>query len=422
VTLALALAAAHTACADAQDDEVHFGGGPTVYRNYDLRPLTDDGLIAAAIVGLSTVETLRVTDDLPVATPVVAPDAEPACDRMPVAVVPGDYDGDGVSDLWAHEACGGNWISTGPAYPSGLASAGLVPTDPGPYEFVDYFDTPEGAIVLGGVTHAAYMLRRTGSMWSEAAWLSIPAFVGVRVANLWAPMNLSGMVPEFLFQGHETLYVVTALASELVIARTLTQVLEAPFVQPFAAFDHLVALDSTACPGVALGIGVFQAEAGDIPRRIQMVRLDDITYRVSEPPMGLDSVITFSVVRTDDGTLLVGALGRRDDQHIFALGALEQCEELAILAELEIEFHPKTPPLPKGYDRSSILLTDAVRFVPFATAGRATFAHYDGYDLRVVEAQQTGFGWQLEERHHEIHSQRNDSSFDERVTDDTSGL
>ena len=133
VTLAISLAVGLVACQEVSDHSVHqFGGGPTVYTNYDLRPINDEGLAASVVVGFSTVETLQVTDDAPSANPVVAPAAVPPCDRMPVAIVPGDYDDDGMRDLWTQEACGGNWVSTGPGYAPGLPSTALVPTDPGP--------------------------------------------------------------------------------------------------------------------------------------------------------------------------------------------------------------------------------------------------------------------------------------------------
>lgn len=419
--MALALAAAHPACTNARDTSKTFGGGPTVYRNYDLRPMTPDGLMAAAVIGFSTVETLRVTDEMPAAAPVVAPVTKPPCDGMPVAIVPGDYDADGVLDLWTQEPCG-NWISTGPDYRLGVMSAALLPTDPGPYEYVDYFDILDGAIVLGGATHFAYMLRRAGSVWSEPAWLQMPSPVAVRVTNVWVPLNVSDKVPEFLFQGHEMLRVVKASESEPIVARDLAQSVEPPYLQPFAAFDHLTALDPKVCPAVVLGIGVFVDRAGKQPRRLQVLHLDDTSYRVAEPPIWLDDVTTFSVLVMADGTLLVGALGRRGDRSFFVLGALEDCAEFETLAELEIEFDVRTPPLPEWYEESLVPLTEAVSLVPFANLNRAYFAHYDGFDLRVVAAEQNESGWQLEERRHEIHSKRSDSSFDERITDDAAGL
>ena len=83
-----------------------------------------------------------------------------------------------------------------------------------------------------------------------------------------------------------------------------------------------------------------------------------------------------------------------------------------MLAELEVVFNFETPPLPEGFSDAFIPLTDAVTLVPLVSNGRIWFAHYDGFTLRVVVGEQLGSGWRLEERQHEIHSVRKDSSFD----------
>jgi hypothetical protein len=143
---------------------------------------------------------------------------------------------------------------------------------------------------------------------------------------------------------------------------------------------------------------------------------------VGEQSLGLDDVTTFSVFSMEDGTSLIGALGKRAGQQVFVLGALNGCGEVETLAELELEFDVRTPPLPKGYDQSFVPLTDAIELVPLAIERKVYFSHYDGFDLRVVMAQESDSGWQVEERRHEIHSKRNDTSFDERISSDASGL
>ena len=52
------------------------GGGPTLYKNYDLRKLSGDGLAAAVVIGLSTVELVRFGEDPPRVVPLEAPPRE----------------------------------------------------------------------------------------------------------------------------------------------------------------------------------------------------------------------------------------------------------------------------------------------------------------------------------------------------------
>jgi hypothetical protein len=420
----IALAVTHFACTGSprtdqgpEGPAVVVGGGPTLYWNQDLRLANDDGLVAAAVVGFKTVEVFRITDPEPTVRAVIAPTASPPCDRMPVAIVPGDYDGDGVRDLWVQEACGGNWISAGPEYTANAPSVTVLPGEPGPMPYVEYYETPDGAILLGGTTREAYAMQKLVRGWSEPAWLPIPGAPPWDVAKVWAPLgnyDAASGSQEFLFQGNEALHVVTASNGQLRITRTLAQKLAPPYVRPFAAYDHLTTLSPTTCSNTALGIGLFSRYAAGTPRRLQILRLvDGTTYQVYEPDLALESVTTFSALPIDGGPVVVSVLGKRAARDVFVLGSVEGCSEVRTLAELEVSFDVKTPPLPERYAEEFVPRTNGLRLVPFYEAGTAYFAHYDGYDIRLVVAHQVGSGWELEERRHEIHAERNDSSWRE---------
>jgi len=388
------------------------GGGPLVYRNYDLHAIDPDGRIVSAVVGFSTVEIVNALDEPPAATALVAPDPAPSCDRMPIAVVPGDYGSDGQLDLWIHEACGGNWVANGPEFSPSVRSEEALSGDPGPFEFVDY--VPSGPWLIGGTTHAVYLRQRLEEQWSDPTWFSVPRPVSVRVARLWATWNQGGESSpdvKLLFQGDEVLFVLAVREDGLVVDQTLVPAVEPPYVAPFSAFDHLAAIPAAACANTALGIGLFASAAGNL-RRIQIVRVTDGAYHATDQDLPLDDVTTFTPASLVDGRIVVGVLGKRSQRDVFVLATLMDCNSLVTVAELEVTFDLRTPPLPPEYADPVIPLTSGVELISFVRDGAVHFVHYDGYDVRAVVAQEGESGWQLGERQHEVHSERADSSVD----------
>jgi hypothetical protein len=376
--------------------------------------MSPDGLVAAAVVGLETVEVLHLNDE-PAPIPVIAPAISSTCRRMPVAAVPGDYGDTGIVDLWVQEPCGGNWIGRGPTFTNSAPSVDRLPPDPGPRPYADYFDAVDGPIVVGGTPGSFFLSQRVAGSWTDAKWFDVSDPVAVPVTNVWAAIDLTHSVSaedRLLVQGSEALYVVASDNSELTVVRTLKQKVLPPYLRPFAGYDHLTILDPAVCPDTALGIGLFSSESTGNPRRIQIIGTADETYAVIEPTMLLDEVTTFSILPLEHGPLLLGALGKRGARNTFVLDALDGCSRMTALAELDVSFELKTPPLPAGYEDEFVPLTNAVTLVPFFKDGVAHFAHYDGYTVRTIDAEQHGAAWTLEERQHEVHAERSDSSFD----------
>lgn len=362
-------------------------GGPLLYQNYDIRPIGSTGSFSSVVIGFSTVEVLGLLEQSAPARAVEAPPAMPPCDRMPVAVVPGDYDGDGQLDLWTLEACGGNWIALGSDYSVSMPAEEVLPPDPGPQPYADYFDTSDGAVVVAGTSLGAHFLRRKGSVWSAPSWLAFPGPVSVMVAKPWvllAPGEASSTDLQFIVQGDEALHVVTVSDAGPFIERTLTQTIEPPYLRPFAAFEHLTTLNASVCAGTALGIGLFSTYASNQPRRLQIIHPSGETFTVTEPAVGLDEVATiFPLAYGGEASPieLLGLLGRRGTQHRFVLATLTNCSEFEALGELNVEFDLRTPPLPEGYADRFVPQTNGVRLVSFMTSSAR---HRRGSRIRVV--------------------------------------
>lgn len=413
VVARLALFTMLAACADEDSHATErvLGGGPLVYQNYDLRPISRDGLVAAAVVGFETVEVLRLSAE-PRLMPVASPPSSAECKRMPIAVVPGSFTGAATHDLWVQEPCGGNWITTGPAYTEAFPSVDILRSDPGPRPYVDYYDATSGPVVVGGTIDSFYLTTRAAEAWTDAVWFNVPRPLTVRVTDVWAPIDLTQPTlarNRLLVQGNEELYVVT-LGSPMV-ERTLKQEIVPPYVRPFAAYDHLTVIDRGGCRGTALGVGLFASSGAQSPRRLQLFQLDSDSFVVAEPVIHLDDVTTFNLQVLDDGSTVLGVLGTRSGRETFTLHSLDECSDLTTLAELEVSFDLKTPPLPADYEGDAIPLT-SVSLVSYIEDGMLRFGHYDGFSVRLIEATLSATGWSLEERHHEVHAQRSDSSFD----------
>jgi hypothetical protein len=121
-------------------------------------------------------------------------------------------------------------------------------------------------------------------------------------------------------------------------------------------------------------------------------------------------------VRGGDRDPLVGVLGETADGHVFALYRLSACVQLQELGRAPVEFDYRTAPTPSFPATPYVAKTAGVKFaVDESMEGVVSFAHYDGYDVRIVRVRPSGDApsedaWDILEEKHAVHADRTDLS------------
>ncbi len=414
--IAPAVAAVLLACSETNSSTTESGGGTLIPWNADLvRVSAQDSLFAATVVGLTDVELVRGSgEDLRIevlASPPIA-DASAACPtRSPVSLASGNFDQLDEDELLVQDPCG-SWVSdVASGVPQSLATIDALPAHP-------YGET----VLLDDRSLLAF-----ADLAFESLSVADPTAGIVTDTPLegWAPPAVtrpiaasSGITAEneLLLQRKEAIVVVPvnddrALAWDQ--KRTLTQEYQRPYVAPFAAYDSLTPVRTTACGAAALGVGIFDAEAGEVPRRAQLLRLSELSgdsYISEELPIAEDVLTLGAVTLPWADALLAGIISRRQGVYYFAALALRDCTTWTELGEIEIDFDVRTAPMPPSFGGGNFIRTDHIKLVTVVDEATRSvrFYHYDGYSIRVLRVDTIDDGATLTETLVPVHARRED--------------
>ncbi len=403
-------------CGEPNESTADVGGGTLIPWNTELvRVSAGDALFAATVVGLTDVEVVRGSgEDVRVevlAAPPIANASDACPTRSPVSLASGDFDQSDEDEVLVQDPCG-SWVSD---VASGVPQS--VPT-------VDalvaqmYGETVQlddrSLLALGGLPFA--LLTMVDAKTGTASDTLLERWEPPSVTRAFVASSGITAEHELLLQRREALFVVPINdqhALDWDKQRVLTQTYQRPYTLPFAAYDSLTPFRTTTCGPAALGIGVFDAPDVEIPRRAQLLRLNELTgetYVAEDLPVAED-VVTLSPVAlpwTDD--VLVGVVSRREGMYYFAALALQGCTTWAELGEFEIDFDIRTAPMPASWGGGNFARTDHVMLVPVVdeAAHSVRFYHYDGYSIRVLRVDSSDAGAALNETIVPVHAKRED--------------
>jgi len=402
------------ACADNGNEEVH-GGGTIIPWNSRL-VIVDADTIVAASVGLSSVELLDIGGST-VGSTAIEPDAEQAipstcADRAPMSLALVTPTRTGRATLVVQDPCG-VWIAernaTGDFAP--LRSAELE--EIGPSLYVEVF--PDGRrLALGNDPYVAIV-----------ALMDVREPADLQLAGGQLHHRVSHMMrfqPAVNGEGPSTLLAQRHAAIEVIrisednsiqTDAVLLQEVSPPYTKPFDAFEHFTVLPGQGCPSIAVGIGLFDRSAGNVPRRLQMLELDiENAETRSRDLTGTDGVRGIVALQAPDGlqySHFLSVLGESEAGHYFSVYGLEACSDWALLATSDVEFSIQTPPTPGWGEVKRVPESVFVSLVGQISDGRELeIYHYDGYDLRILTA---GIDdWSIRERTVALHASRTDLS------------
>jgi hypothetical protein len=394
----------------------------------------DGGLsFVAAITGLSNVEVLQEVDggfsSIAITPPVMSPeDAGVTCPaRTPFGLAMSDVDGDGNQDAIVLDPCGGNWVAleVNGGF-KGVDWASVLPPITAKMPFISAFswgkNQGSGAILNSSQSGGYFLLRDPAGEWQSGPWfvLRFPTLLE-RVTDLLLAMppalNPSPEVQDLIFQGEGQFEVVELSGGysnfDALFQGTLSRGFKTPYLTAFSALDHLASFGSSTCGAIAAGVGVFDSQAGKVPRRLQLLKLGDLQGAAPVEVAPDFDVTTFAFVGGETDEVLVGVIGNREGQDVFWLGRLAECERLEELAELPIEFDWRTPRTPGFGDTMYLQKTNGVKLLAARPDGQGNqrFVHYDGFDVRIFRASNVAGTWRLNEERYAIHADRLDLAF-----------
>jgi hypothetical protein len=219
-------------------------------------------------------------------------------------------------------------------------------------------------------------------------------------------------------------------AAELVVEGKVDPAEAPPYVDEFDAVASVYALPAReGCPQRWLGVGQVQTQSLSAQvhaelTRLQLFNLSEQRYTWQDLPES-QRAEAYGVVERE-GDVLIGVIRALEPTgHEFVLLRQAGCADAEVLARTAIDFAWRTPPAPllghvsrtgelprPGFvPRHATPMLLATKALTAARGSAALFAHYDGYDGRMVEARQLGDSWSLSFRKTQLHEDRDDLSF-----------
>ena len=414
------------------------------YQRNDLQllreyPSPTDGsvLLASFVLGLSSLEILRLHPSGSCDATIVAGPATDSCQRTPVAIDAVDINGDGTSEVVVLDSCGA-WIVL-PDGRGGYTSVDALQYFPAglPGNYATSLSSPAGQLwmvtgnsrsacpsELGASADASVGAECVGP--PEGEWVGTDAFSPFIVS----PVN--GASDGLIFQGYGSLFRYAFTSEQdasrgtggprlsLVDTLSLTAP-QPPYVRPFAAFDHLQRMAVAGCSDSFLGVGMFDPSVGGIARHLQWI-VPSLAGQYQQSELSTDfSVTTVGTVTTSDGGALIGMIGDASEGDasegaVFSIGrALSSCEQPSVLDVWPAEFSWRTPDAPTYFHFGPTTGTRLLGLKGLSgEQDEYMFLSYDGYDLRLwsvaLNVSQSTSVAATESRVH-LHDTRSDLAF-----------
>jgi hypothetical protein len=325
-------------------------------------------------------------------------------------------DGANGNDLVVQDPCG-SWIALRGSDGGYTAQRSTLIDNVGPVLYMEVLH--EGALLAMGNYDVLSFLKPSNG---QTALLQLPGVpLNLQVTRLFVPLRASNGGLTLLAQRGNGLVLVTVSDTGTIRAESgilMRQLYASPYLAPFEGYNQLTDVSLENCPVVAVGVGIFSATAGRVPRRLQALVLDDGAisdgaYTASD--FGeVNDVLAVAVTEapeTSEFLQLLGIIHDVDGEHRFSILGRSGCDDWIHLDSQSIEFEYRTPPSPAWGEVKNVPPTGHVILVGTLRQdeGGVDFYHYDGYDVRVVEVD--ALSWQIVQRFHRVHDDRSDLSY-----------
>lgn len=439
-SLAVALAFAsiiscqHSPNSDTVGGSQSHGGMVAVYPNVELlefQRTNEVTALAAAVVGLSTVEVLEFKSSRWRSREVCPPssDTSPSatgCDTSncsPISLALADVNFDAHEDLLVVDPACGSWIALDVLEQSSVSV---------PWEQV----LPA---VVPSYTLLAYDINSDGQ---DEVIAANPERVSVcSYDNGW--LSSTGLIPDFPQMDHMRATRLVLSLESMLLGQSLLAMQRGPLMQvfpmtwgehqllgepeiweqenlehekPYSGFDHLAEVSFEGCDAFALGVGLFHPIAGDVPRELQLLRQTVGGYSATTLPTA-NEVQHFSVLPSE----------KKESYFVVVFGAAENGEKKLSLCELgpcfawechgvfDIEFDWRTIDNPEYFADPRYPKTLGVKLVASLSEDEKSIdlRHYDGFSLRAYRLELEAGSWSVQSFEQVIHQVRNDLVFKE---------
>jgi hypothetical protein len=386
------------------------GGGPLFHARTTLRTLEHDQH-AALITGLSGIDILHASgwEAVSVRHP------QPECVGYPVAMTAGEISGDGALDVLVMDAGCGNWvISAAATAGEPLPWEALLPPAPTTRTVhVEDFDA-DGAdeIVLADAASLTVLERSTGVWQMHSRALPGPGADFMRTMRFTIPFrDTRDDRPGALIQrgvgAFEFLPLSPGSPDYILEPEPMSQGLT-EYVKPFEAYDHLTALRFAGCSVFALGIGLFDAAAGEVPRRIQLLERSSDGFLATTLPT-LVNPTTFAVAQhPTEPRALLAAIEARPGGDRLEVGELSECRGYETWSVYDIDLDFRTVDSPAGFDEPRLSETAGIELAASREGDELRLLHYDGFSARQFVRRASG---SLESTIVPIHGSRDDTAY-----------
>jgi hypothetical protein len=328
------------------------------------------------------------------------------CKSFPIAIAVGDVDQDTLDDVVVEDPSCGNWIAkaTGPsefAYEGWISHFPSLRTRP----FLTFYST---SLLISSNEVELDVVHRDGS-WQQTGKSLLGPFMNPLMTTSMFAVNLSdSMSPTILFQGGTFLSKIIPHSADgqfdLPDPEIIHQV-QPSSLKPFYGYDHLVSPTETSCDFLGLGIGLYQPEAGKVPRRVSVLRPAGAgTYLAEDLPFQCN-VATFGILeRPNKSDMIVAALGTCGSDTTIELLQIADCASKRYLSRDTIDFPMHVVSAPGE------IITDALQgvqlFVDSANGLGIRLSNYDGFSVRTWTA--SDGGWALHAQSTTVHDVRED--------------
>ena len=392
------------------------GGGPIGYATSSLVPIPlRRSTFAALISGLRNIEIVNLSS-LPPSILTARNPADGPCVAFPVSMAAGDVNADGMDDILVMDPSCGSWVGLGQSNGDvdGVAWGEVLP-DIGPRHFLSVVKVEERRpIVLSATEHVLAASHRQDT----GPWKSWSHTLGQRTSQ-WLAFTHIFAVRKNPTPGVEILFQTAGFLTPLQLRLTDDDVLVEPgadfaeepsggAIRAHAGFDHLVGFAADGCDIIAIGIGFYPSSAGNLPRRVSVLRRMGDRFVADELPFDCDAITFGITVQSSD--VFVGALTRCGDGVTANLMRLRECGRRAeVVARQRVEFDWRRPRAPPGSSPPTLRATDGIdMYVETLESNAVRLATYDGFTIRTIVMQDEITKWSVREERFEMHATRED--------------
>lgn len=398
-----------------------------IYPNVDIAQVRGDdepSVVAAAVIGLSTVEVLTNRGEV-WEVEALCPPATVNCDTTrcaPVAITIADVNLDAKDDLLVFDTDCGNWIVPDI---SGSQRTAIrwddVLLDIGP----DYtlFAQDLNADGLDEVIQANPL--RVGITSYDEEWSVSYGYVDddrsrmnhMRTTQLVLPVSQAPSEQMLVMQRGSIMqaHPLHWNESELLGDPVIWEQQDLEHLKPYSGFDHLAAVSFRDCDVFALGVGLFESTAGQVPRELQLLRRTTGGYSAETLPTSAD-VEHFIVLRSPPGERhFVVVFERQDGEEILELGELTACGAWHSLGSFDIDFDWRTIDNPKYFKEPRYPKSLGVKLASWLRDDERLIelVHYDGFAVRSFSLELDDEEWRLGSTTQVVHETRTDLVLDE---------